>query len=295
MRCRTPTAEASKKWLARAALVLLGGLILTAPVRAANLNMVSVGISNYKDDLPKLASAHKDAMGASKTFKGQQGKLFTQVSVKQLLNEQATAGNVLNALEGLRAKATADTYTLLFVASHGGVTNGEYAFCAFDQDVAWSSIKSALGKLPGKVIVVLDTCGAGGVTAGGNMIVFSACLSRQTSGENDAHGFFTRAFLAGLSGKADANKDGKVTLAELDAYISNQLEIMNKGRQSNDFQQCTLNGNYTGTWTQEGSKVTITMTDVELSYTGTLSGATIAGQGKDTNNGTWNFTVNWSN
>src|SRR5437763_1655668 len=78
------------------------------------------------------------------------------------------------------------------------------------------------------------------VSFGGNMIVFSACLSTQLSGEDSANGYFTKCFLEGLSGKADFNKDGKVTLAEIDAYVSDKLDTYNKGKQPKDHQQCTV-------------------------------------------------------
>jgi len=367
MNTRNHTAGSATKWVLAAALTLVFGLVVAAaPARAETLNMLSVGVSKFKDNyVPNLGSPHKDAISMAQAFQGQRGKLFTQVAVSQLLNEQATAGNIIKGLQGMRAKASANSYTVFFVASHGGTSNGKYAFCAHDQQVQWSSVQSALSGLPGKIIVILDTCGSGGVTYGGNMIVFSACLSFQTSGEDSAHGFFTKAFLAGLGGKADLNRDGKITLAEVDAYVSNQLDIYNKGKKAKECQQCsllrpanvasslpmalvgatstpvvtnpttpvvtpnpttgglagttwqgqeTLSGfgnlkfvfqgggqvtmydvqkNYPGTWTQQGNRVTINLPSVQLTYTGTVNGTTIAGQGSDPK-GKWTFNVSKS-
>src|SRR5262249_30084778 len=48
---------------------------------------------------------------------------------------------------------------------------------------------------------------------------------------------------------------------------------------------------YNGTWTQDGNNITISMPDINTTYTGTVSGGTVTGQGKDNQNGAWNFTV----
>jgi uncharacterized caspase-like protein len=235
-------AGSSRQWILAAALALvLGGGVLALPAQALTLNMVSVGVSKFQNNYANaLGSPHKDAIGMTKMFQAQRGKLFSQVNVQQLLNAQATTNNITAALQALRPKANTNTYTLFFVASHGATNNGKYTFCAYDQSYPWSSVQAALSGLPGRVIVILDTCGSGGVTYGGNIIVFSACLSKQFSNETSAHGYFTQAFLAGLAGKADFNKDGKITLSEMDAYLANQLDLYNKKKQPKDHQKCTL-------------------------------------------------------
>ena len=44
-------------------------------------------------------------------------------------------------------------------------------------------------------------------------------------------GFFTRALIEGLSGRADANRDGVVHLHELDAYAARRVRDLSEGRQ----------------------------------------------------------------
>jgi hypothetical protein len=46
------------------------------------------------------------------------------------------------------------------------------------------------------------------------------------------NGFFTQALIEGLSGKADMDHNGTVTLAELDAYVAGRLEQISNGKQS---------------------------------------------------------------
>ena len=42
----------------------------------------------------------------------------------------------------------------------------------------------------------------------------------QEAAEENGHGFFTRALVEGMAGKADINKDGQVELYELQAYVN---------------------------------------------------------------------------
>jgi hypothetical protein len=223
-------------------LTLAVGLgVMVLPAHAATLNLVSVGVGKFKGNyVGTLVGCDKDAKDISKVFLAQQGKLFTSVSVTQLIDEQASAENILKALQPLRAKAQADTYTIFYVGSHGGNCNGQYGFCAYDKGVPWSSIQAALDGLPGRVFVILDTCGAGGATPGKSIIVISSCLPGQSAWGDAVQGVFTKTFVAGLTGQADANKDGKITLAEIDAYVANELEKHNKGKLPKDFQQCTV-------------------------------------------------------
>jgi hypothetical protein len=202
--------------------------LITATASAQSkltLNMVSVGVSKFKNNYCKpLGAAHRDGRDMASFFCAQQGKLFSKVNVYMYLNEKATAGNILAGLKAARARANQNTYTILFMASHGGPdAQGKYSFCAHDQQIRWQSIQSVLHNMPGRVIVMLDTCGSGSVSFGGNLTVYSACLSRETSQESARNGYFTAALLEGLQGKADLNHDGWVTLAELDAYVSDRL------------------------------------------------------------------------
>jgi hypothetical protein len=50
-------------------------------------------------------------------------------------------------------------------------------------------------------------------------------------------------------------------------------------------------GTYSGTWNQTGNQVTISLPTINNTFTGTINGNTISGQGKD-NVGPWDFTLN---
>src|SRR5262249_47467868 len=73
---------------------------------------------------------------------------------------------------------------------------------------------------------------------GSGFVTFASCMASEFSAEGPAlqNGYFTRALLEGLLGHADANGDGVVTLAELDAYVAERVAALSKGKQQTAMQ-----------------------------------------------------------
>ena len=71
-------------------------------------------------------------------------------------------------------------------------------------------------------------------SAESGVVVFSASTGRQSSQESRewGNGAFTKAVIEGLSGKADFQHTGRVTLNMLDLYISERVKELTKGTQS---------------------------------------------------------------
>jgi hypothetical protein len=65
------------------------------------------------------------------------------------------------------------------------------------------------------------------------VVVMCSTTGRQYSLENNAHraGNFTVALVEGLSGKAAKGSDGAVYLHHLDAYVTDRVKALSKGRQ----------------------------------------------------------------
>jgi hypothetical protein len=210
------------------------------------LNLVSVGISKYTRMNP-LMVAHKNSQDVARLFEAQQGKLFGQVQVTNLIDHQGTVANILAAVQQAKARATPDSYTIIYLAGHGGKANfPEYAYCAYDYNLNWSVLQTALRGTPGKVMVILDTCEAASATAGDGLVVFCGCLAHE-GGQEDifptGNGYFTKVLLRALSGAADANGDGTVTLDEVNAYVSARLSQISNGTQhSQVYQPVTVQG-----------------------------------------------------
>jgi uncharacterized caspase-like protein len=169
---------------------------------------------------------------------------------------------VLEGLEWLEQQTTAKDVAVLFLAGHGiNDPTGAYYYLPWNADpermkttmIPSTDFQSTLAKLPGKVLLFLDSCHSGNVvkvklrgatdpnrfinelsSAESGVVVFSASTGRQGSQESPewGNGAFTKAVIEGLSGKADFQHTGRVTLNMLDLYISERVKELTKGSQS---------------------------------------------------------------
>lgn len=227
---------------------------------AGRLFVLTVGVSDYQRRQYRLRLAAKDAADFGRAIQSQHGKLYREVVVRALLDQQATRANLLSALAWLaRAGGKGDTY-MVFMAGHGVTSaSGSYHFLPVDarhEDlpgtaVADRELRQALRQVPGRTLLFIDTCHAGavlGATSGRNselarfvnemsdngVVVFAASSGRQESLEHDdwGNGAFTAALLEGLGGKADPFRAGRVTYKGLDYFVSEEVQRLTKGRQT---------------------------------------------------------------
>ncbi len=71
-------------------------------------------------------------------------------------------------------------------------------------------------------------------SAENGVIVFAASSGNQFSLENArwGNGAFTKALLEGISGKADFNQSGRITINMLDLYLSERVKVLTDGQQT---------------------------------------------------------------
>jgi hypothetical protein len=223
-----------------------------------NLILLAIGISEYQDKNFKLDFAHQDAVEVEKAFKAQEGRAFTEVKTKRLTNQQATRADIIRGLDWLRREGTEKDYRLLFLSGHGGVDRqSNYFFYSYDHDpredlevynVRWTTFLDKLTAVPGKAILMVDTCRAAALAGGPKtkgpvnfeeilkemqsdyrgLVTFAASTGRQMSIEKRewGHGAFTKALLEGLSGKADGyggRPDGYIDTKELGSWIIDRV------------------------------------------------------------------------
>src|SRR3954469_6119475 len=96
-----------------AALALAIAFLLAPAAQAGNLYMVSVGVTNAIGH-PHLTATAKDARDMASWAASQQGKLFQNVHVTTLTDNQATRKNVINALNYMKNNARAGDYMIFY-------------------------------------------------------------------------------------------------------------------------------------------------------------------------------------
>ena len=230
------------------------------------LNIVSVGISAYRQAGLGLTYPAKDARDVVELFKAQRNRLYSNVSVHTLVDAEATRANILKALREVRDEASPWDVTLFFLSGHGLANpgTGSYCFLPVDADphdeatlVDGRDLRDILARTQGKVVLMLDTCHSGNVLGEGRMrdvdeaikltrfineltsaangvMVFSSSTGRQLSLEAPdwGNGAFTKALREGLEGKADPGKSGRVTLGQLDLWLRTRVKDLTQGTQT---------------------------------------------------------------
>ena len=268
--CTVSVFAQSGSAVSEAAVVRLAGAGAQAAAPAATgfvikpkLYVLAIGVSAYKRADLALDFPAKDARDLAGAFAAQKDRLFRDVEVKLLTDAEATRDNVMDGLEWLEHSVTAKDMAVMFLAGHGiNDTGGQYYFLPVNADperikrtmVADSEVRSTLARLPGKVLFFLDTCHSGNILGGakqrgGNdlngfinelasaengVVVFAASTGKQASQESKEwhNGAFTKAVVEGLSGKADFQHSGRVTVNMLDLYISERVKVLTRGTQA---------------------------------------------------------------
>lgn len=254
-------AEADQAVSEAATITLKGTAPDGAEAVKRKLYVLSIGVSRYREPSYNLTYAAKDAKDIVAFMKRQSGLMYRDVEARVLTDVEATTGNVLDAMDWLEKSMSGDDIAILFLAGHGvNDGNGDYYFLPFEADVerlrrtavSHLEIRNTLAKLPGTALFLIDTCHAANVlgqkrglvdinklanelsSAENGVVVMSAATARQSAIEDAAwgNGAFTRALLDGLGGKADFLKDGRITLNELDLYVSGRVKEMTQGRQT---------------------------------------------------------------
>lgn len=233
-----------------------------------SLYVLSIGVSAYKEEHLRLGFADQDAKALAALLQRQEGQLYGRMRCRLLVNEEVTQDSVLEGLQWLREQATSRDVSVVFLAGHGmnDPATGRYYYLPHDADVdavmrtmvPSSEIRETLSRLCGKAVCFMDTCHAGSVfgekarfrnilteknvapfvnelaSADNGLVVFAAASGRQFSQEREewGHGAFTRALLDGLSGAADARRTGRVTVANLEAYLCERVKEMTGGAQT---------------------------------------------------------------
>lgn len=195
-------------------------------IASAKVYLVSVGISDYPGTDSDLTLPANDAKTISWLYSKN-----TDVTYKQLLNQQATAANILKALQETFKRATANDIVVFFFSGHG-YPGG---FAAYDAALSYDKVRKAMAKNKCRnKMIFADACYSGKIRTPGrnpnsavaaarkaNVMLFLSSRSNETSIEqrNMQNGYFTTYLQRGLRGGADANRDRIITAKELFNYV----------------------------------------------------------------------------
>ena len=227
--------------------------------------LVAIGVNDFIH-LPDLDYAAFDAENFANFYKKKQGELFNQVYSKVISDYsefKPFKKNIIKSLEFLKQAKAQDT-VVVFLASHGlSDSAGNYFFLPkdaepkdleeiqkkgdrgmpivtdrFDSLISWETFFDALRSVPGKRLLIVDTCYARKISgtldihslakrsATSSFALLAASSGNEQSQEfpQGKQGLFTYALLKGLAGNGDINTDGQVTLAELFEFITKFVE-----------------------------------------------------------------------
>lgn len=217
------------------------------------LYLVSVGVNEYDNLEQDLAFAAADATDFSRALAASTRGLYQDVKTVLIADgaRAPTRQNILQAITLFKAATPHDT-VVLFLAGHGVMEGTDYLFLpaearltptGWDRTsvVPWQEIQQSLAGSAGRRILFVDTCKSGNAfnprlvkdAADSNIVVMTSTDGETLAQERNklGHGVFTYSILEGLKGKADTFKDGKITMTELNAYITNAVDSMTKGEQ----------------------------------------------------------------
>ncbi|PPR26553.1 MAG: hypothetical protein CFH34_00899 [Alphaproteobacteria bacterium MarineAlpha9_Bin4] len=220
-----------------------------------NTFAVVIGIENYQY-VPDAKYAYNDAQVFREYLIETLG--ISKQNIKMILNSKATYAEI-NKLLGskgwLKRNVKDSTSNIIIYFAGHGISNLEEkttGLLAFDIDPNYSigidtkNLYKNLANLNANSITIfLDACFTGQTREeklliadsrpitivpkinhiSDNMSIFTATSNTQTSGaiKEQEHGLFTYFLLKGLRGNADDNKDKKLTLFELNSFITKEV------------------------------------------------------------------------
>lgn len=236
---------------------------------------VVIGISDYQDEgIPDLQFAHKDAETAANYLMHTDPIAVPASNLILLTNQNATGGNVHQALNQLLTESKQGDEIIIFFSGHGDVETINEAdpghLLLYDtpsstyqiNSLRVSDLKEVIEQLSIKigasVTLITDACRSGNLagrlisgaqaTASGLLSQFAnetkilSCQPDEFSLEGTqwggGRGAFSYHLIEGLTGLADQNKDLQVSILELQRYLEDRLN-----EDLNGSQTPVINGN----------------------------------------------------
>jgi WD40 repeat protein len=223
----------------------------------ANIRALVIGIGNYQEDrIPKLEYAESDAKRFAEALKNPRIGNIKAENIETMIGPRATKNRFETRARNLAGQTKPGETLIVYYSGHGAPDPEKnqpwlVPWDADPNDLASSAIALEwLQTLPlagGNLVLILDSCfsgetGSRSVTVPnarpfgvqvkapattGNVTVLSATSGSQSSfeGPSTNGGYFTTYLIEGMSGKADTNADGTVTLEEAMRYATPKVTL----------------------------------------------------------------------
>jgi uncharacterized caspase-like protein len=235
--------------------------------RRGRLYILGVGVDRYPQ-MPgnDLRYAKADIEAFTGVLQQQSSDQYRELKVTRLADEQATADNILRALNTIISEARPADTLMIYFAGHGAQgmdqrfyflnTQSDFANLA-DTALSWQEIAEVLRQSKAKVLVFLDACHSGAASAQdivvpndeyaralmasnkAGLVILAASKGRQFSLEGKefcgGHGAFNCA-VTKIFGKereaTDLNKNGLIDLDELYYGMKSRVMEMTEEQQT---------------------------------------------------------------
>lgn len=226
---------------------------------------VIIGVSHYRDaHIAQLQFADRDAQAVRAFLVDPKGGAVPPDHILYLANEEATYARIRSALFSFLTKPGPDDLAIVYFAGHG--TNDfkkrpdNYYLLGYDTDMdnlastaipMWDLQSAFERTLQANVVTLIDACHSGGIGQavpnmtnsrwlkagfGSQRAIITASDVYEVSREGDqwggGHGVFTYYVLQGLAGKADLNRDHKISVGELFDFVRTQVLRETNGAQT---------------------------------------------------------------
>ncbi len=210
------------------------------PGQLADCYLISAGVDNYRN-ANRLNGCLNDARNMSNALKSQTGYLFGKVQSDILLDDAASAATIMQRFRNFSTQGKAGDLMVLFLSGHGGRTNGNKTWYFLPSDFhpknfAGTTITDmqiletadSIVKQKKKVAIVIDACFSGQLkdnatsylnryqnSQDGGLIIMVSSSATQTSAALGQHSAFAKALADSMTNMGDLNKDGKITISEI--------------------------------------------------------------------------------
>ena len=220
-----------------------------------SLFVLAIGVSKYRDHTLKLRYPVDDARAFTETLRRHGKKLFADITVEPLFDDEVTKEKIQQAFDRLQGQMHPDDVFVLYVAGHGLAVDGNYYFVPWNliykneqsvvkQGISRQDLLRFLSTVTAnKSVILLDTCNAGafsGVVSRGlgekaaisklvratGRAVIMASTDKQAAYEGyKGHGVFTWTLIEALQGRADktGNRDGIISINELAEFVMEEV------------------------------------------------------------------------